>query len=306
MRKLVLLSLVLGLAIFGIGCGDDGGGGGGNGDGDGGAGNGDGGNGNNEFVDANEIGGCKLVDLVFAVDGSGSMTEELAAMSTDVFPNFATALRGVGGGLEDYRVGVLDACPTLANYHTRGASSANCNFESGEAWMTSASSNLDAEFACVGDIFLGDHDPNNGIGCDGNNDDEQPASAAAASMEPPFSTNENAGFLRSDALLVVVAITDEDEQPTPNRTAQEVYDRLVAVKGGDVKRMVFLGIGGASNCTGAYGDADQAQKLIDTTNLFIAQERGVFWDLCVGQLEDGLTEAMEVIEQACDELPPIP
>jgi hypothetical protein len=151
----------------------------------------------------------------------------------------------------------------------------------------------------VGDIYSGDQN------CSGSSDDEQPASAAAASMEPPYTTGPNAGFLRNDALLVVVAITDEDEQPIPVQSAAEVYDRLVAAKGGDVKRMVFLGIGGSQSCEGVYGSADQAQTLRELTDLFIAQNRGVFWDLCQGQLEDGLTEAMQVIEQACGEFPPV-
>jgi hypothetical protein len=241
--------------------------------------------------------GCKRVDLVIAVDNSSSMQEEKQAMRDDVFPAFATALLAVGGGLDDYRVGVLDACPDPASYHTRGAGG-ECNFASGQPWMESSSPDLVSEFQCVGDIYSGD------ANCSGSNDDEQPASAAAASMEAPYATGANAGFLRDDALLVVIAITDEDEQPTPAQSAAEVYDRLIAAKGGDVKRMVFLGIGGSQSCNGTYGSANQAQRLREVTDLFIAQGRGVFWDLCQGQLQDGLTEAMAVIEQACGEFPP--
>ena len=242
---------------------------------------------------------CRLVDLVIAVDGSSSMTEELVAMRDTVFPAFAQRLPMIGQGLDNFRVGTLDACPDPANYHTRGNSGA-CNFSSGQVWIDSSSPNLGAEFACVGDIYLGDQN------CTGNNDDEQPASAAAASLEPPNSTGPNLGFSRDDALLVIIAITDEDEQPTPDRTAQEVYDRIVADKGGDVRRVVFLGIGGSSSCAGAYGHADQAVKLRAITDLFIAHDRGVWWDLCAGNLEDGLDEAFQIISRACDELPPIP
>jgi hypothetical protein len=108
---------------------------------------------------------------------------------------------------------------------------------------------------------------------------------------------------------VIVAITDEDEQPAPvNQTAQEVFNRLVATKFNDPKRIVFLGIGGGQpgGCDGAYGQADEAIKLRQITDLFIAQDRGVWWDLCDGNLEDGLDEAFEIISRACDELPPIP
>jgi hypothetical protein len=101
--------------------------------------------------------------------------------------------------------------------------------------------------------------------------------------------------------LVAVGITDEDEQPTPAATAQQVYDRLVARKGGNAKRVVFLGIGGSAACSGVYGTAQQATKLKNITNLFAAQNRGVFWDLCNGHLEDGLAAADEKVQSACEE-----
>ena len=276
------------------------------GDGDGGGGgggNGDGGGGNGEFIDAAVPQSCKKIDLVFSVDPSGSMSQELAAMSSDVFPAFATALRTVGDGLEDYRVAVIDGCPTPANFHTRGQSNSDCGFESGEVWMDSASGALEDEFSCVGDIYKASD-------CSGDNDDEQPIGAAIASLSAPFSTGENAG------LLVVVTITDEDECPTfPNcndtsdTKATEIFDSLVAVKG-DVRKMVYLGIGGgAAGCpdsgaeAGAYGAADPAVLTNKISQLFVGEERGVTWDLCDGRLEDGLTEAIEVIEQACRDFP---
>jgi len=264
----------------------------------GGGGSGPGG-GNDEFVDGGLMAACRQVDVIIAVDGSGSMSEELVAMRDDVFPAFAQRLASIGQGLDDFRVGTIDACPDPASYHTRGAAG-ECNFAGGQVWIESSSPNMNAEFACVGDLFMGD------VGCSGSNDDEQPASAAAASLEAPYADTMNAGFSRPEALLVVVAITDEDEQPTgAARTPQQVYDRLVAAKGGDVRRMVFLGIGGGSDCEGVYGSADHAVDLRSITDLFIAQGRGVWWDLCDGRLEDGLEQAFTVIEQACDELPPI-
>ena len=113
-------------------------------------------------------------------------------MHMDVFPAMATRLLEIGGGLDDYRVGVLDACPDPASYHTLRANGSSCNFESGEVWMESSSTDLVGEFACVADLYLDD------INCSGSNDDEQPASAALTSMEPPWSTGANAGFRRTE------------------------------------------------------------------------------------------------------------
>jgi len=239
---------------------------------------------------------CRHIDLLISVDPSGSMGEELEAMRADVFPAFASALLAeVGGGLDDFRTATIDSCPRPANFHTRGAGG-ECGFESGQPWIESTSTDVRGEFACVGDIFTGDVD------CSGSNDDEQPASAAATALGEPWISMENAGFIREDALLVVVAITDEDETPVPDATTDEIFDRLVAVKG-DVRRMVLLGIGGSMSCSGTYGSADEARDLRIITDRFIAAERGVWWDLCVGRLEDGLTEALRVISQACEELP---
>ncbi len=255
-------------------------------------GNGDGNGGGN--TDANS---CRFVDVVIAVDGSISMDMELEAMRTTVFPAFAAQLGSIADGLDDFRIATLDGCPNPANFHTRGVNG-ECGFQGGNAWINSNSPSMNAEFACVGDIFLQD------VQCSGNNDDEQPSSAIITALESPWSDNENAGFLRPDALLVVIAITDEDEQSTVADSARTLYQRLVDLKGGDPEKIVFLGIGGNQQCTGAYGDADQARTLHQLTDLFIAENRGVWWDLCQGRLEDGLQDAFDIIQVACEEFSP--
>lgn len=242
---------------------------------------------------------CKHVDLIIAVDGSSSMTEELQAIRDEVFPAFADRLLEISGGIEDFRVATLDACPYPASFHTRGQIG-ECNFQGGNVWIESYSQNLRAEFACVGGLFQDDTE------CSGNNDDEQPSSAAAAALEREFGGGVNAGFSRPDALLVVVAITDEDEQPTDTATdAQTVHDRIVAAKGGDANRVVFLGIGGSRQCfQGAYGGAQEATVLRGISTAFGG--RGFFWDLCEGRLEEGLDQVFDIIDRACGELPPPP
>lgn len=243
---------------------------------------------------------CTRADVLFAIDASGSMKEEIQAMSGDVFPLFAQELHTIGQGLEDYRIGVIDACPMPASLHTRGASS-ECDFQGGNVWMESDSTTLTQEFSCVSDLYTADNADYPG-GCSGTgDDDERPAWAAYAALTPPFINEANAGFLRDDALLVIVAITDEDEETfAGDITPQEIFDNLVSIKG-DLDKMVFLGIAGATTCdTGSYGSALKADTLRAVTEMFIAEQRGVFWDLCTGRLEDGLAEAMAVIEATCN------
>lgn len=239
---------------------------------------------------------CKHVDVVFAVDNSGSTHLEKEDLRNDAFPGFAKGLRDIAGGLDDFRVGLVDGCSQSASLHTRGMSGP-CNFAGGNVWMESSAAHLDDEFRCVGDIDSRD------MLCSGNDDDEQPVTTATTALEPEWSGpgKPNAGFLRDDALLVVVALTDEDEQPVPQAGAQDVYNRLVAVKG-DVDRLAFVGIGGARDCQGDYGPAREARELKDVTKLFADHQRGVFWDLCRGDLDRGLGEALDTIESACEEL----
>jgi hypothetical protein len=262
---------------------------------------------------------CRHLDVVIAVDSSSSMNEEMAAMANEVFggPNgFANSLINISEGLDDYQVGTLPACPDPASFMITGEpagppnqdnGSVECNFESGERWIVGtalrAPADVRAEFECVGAIDRVEADDITAGNCTGNNDDEQPVNAAITALTDPAISGDNAGFLREDALLVVVAITDEDEQPIPNKNANELYDQRVGVKG-DVANVVFLGIGGGSDCTGPYGTANNAAKLHSVADLFIAQERGVWWDLCAGNLGDGLDQALEVIETACDEFDP--
>jgi hypothetical protein len=320
-RQVVFFFALL-LGPWAVGCGDDGGSGNDGEDSGGDAGNdgsGDAGDddADDDADDADDNDGsgdggpsgfaCKHLDLLFVVDPSGSMTDEMEAMGSEIFPAFAGALLTISEGVDDYQVGTIDACPLTATLHTRG-DGGECNFSSGEPWILGTPDrepvDVTSEFSCVGDLWI---DPPQSHGCNTENDeDEQVMSASISALTPPFITAENAGFLRDDAVLVVIAVTDEDEEivnGSGRTTAQEFYDDLVAAKG-DVKEMVFLGIGGGvpDGCTdGTYGAADPAQMLYDVTQLFVAEERGVWWDLCQGQLQDGLSEALEVIEQACDE-----
>jgi hypothetical protein len=311
MTRLPLL-LLLSLSSLSLACGDDGG----SADGD----SGDSGDSSDtgDSGDSGDNGGgggeaCKHLDIVVAVDSSGSMSEEMEAMADEVFggeDGFARALLDISGGIEDYRVATIDACPNPAVMHTRGAGG-ECNFASSERWIVgtpdSDAGEVTAEFECVGDIWTG------GQMCDDGDadEDEQPALAALRALNPPYIGGENAGFLRNNALLVVIAITDEDEElfgtgdfPTD---VEGLYDEYVALKGG-VNNMVFLGIGGGppDGCEpGTYGKALYAEQLHSLTNLFVAENRGVWWDLCDGRLGDGLAAAIEVIEDACDDFNPV-
>lgn len=246
--------------------------------------------------------GCRKVDTIISVDNSSSMTEEIEALAGPVFDSFPTTLLDVNNGLDDFQLAVIDACNTPPFFHDTGASGA-CDYSTGKNFMVSTSPDLLGEYQCATEFttagFMGQEDL-----CSGDNDDEQPSNTAADAVSAPAAMAENAGFVRDDAILFIVAITDEDEQPTPARTAQEIADTIIAAKG-TIDNVVFLGIGGDSECEGPYGGAEEADLLREVALIFAASNRGLFWDLCDGDLEGAFAAALQIVDGACEDFEPV-
>ncbi|MFO0634002.1 MAG: hypothetical protein U0168_14240 [Nannocystaceae bacterium] len=220
-----------------------------------------------------------------------------------MFDSFPTALLDVNNGLEDFHLGIIDACNNPPFLHDSGVGGF-CNYSSGKNFMVSSSPDLFEEYHCATDMteffggYMGMPDA-----CSGNDDNEQPANTAADVVSPPAVDEENDGFLRGDAVLFVVAITDEDEQPVPGQTAQQIADKLIDAKG-TIDNVVFLGIGGGSFCNGPYGSANDAVFMQEVADIFVQAGRGVSWDLCNGDLEGAFEAAIEVVDSACVQFQP--
>lgn len=249
--------------------------------------------------------GCKKVDVVISVDNSSSMAEEIAALQGPVFDSFPQTLLDVNDGLEDFQLGLVDACPKPAALQDEGEAG-SCGYSTGANYMVSSSPMLAAEFSCATELpFMAGWSGGADTCEDDLDDDEQPALTAASVVSAPFVDMANAGFLRDDAVLMIVAITDEDEALVDANDVTEIYDMLVAAKGGDVNAIAFLGVAGGSDCDGAYGSANDATAAQGLAQLFADQGRGMFWDLCQGQLEVGFETFIEgIVESACGDFVP--
>ena len=241
---------------------------------------------------------CKKVDVLIAIDNSGSMSEEIEALKGPVFDSFPETLLKVGNGLESFNLAVIDACNAPAAFHNWGKQG-NCNFSSGKNYMQSTSATLLEEYKCVMGLSPQGYNGSADL-CTGKNDDEQPGNTAAQALSSPAIDDYNQDFLREDAVLFVVAITDEDEQPSPGRSAAEIAQALIDAKG-SIDRVVFLGIGGAKACEGPYGDAEEAPVLAELAGIFAEQEHGLFWDLCEGSLEEAFQAGLQIVDNACDD-----
>jgi hypothetical protein len=166
-------------------------------------------------------------------------------------------------------------------------------------FMSDGDPELAGTFACVGEV---------GTFGDGN---EQPMAAMLQAVDDELGQGCNAGFLRDDAILVVTFITDEEDvNKSPGDPASWHAD-LVAAKGGNEDALVVLGLFGDTDqpdavCEPFDGEgedgAEAGPRLREFTTSF--GERGVLGSVCEEDYNPFFTEAVAIIDTACDEFVP--
>lgn len=298
------LHWMMGLVLV-AGCGAQGtrhgGSGGAGGTAGGGVGNGQGG-------DGQQAQGCSKMDILFVVDNSGSMSEEQANLAQN-FPKFIDVLNaymtGAGQPL-DYHVGLTTTSltdttpiplpiPIPVPPGDDGAlrNQASCGMT--RPWIERTDANAAQEFSCVAQV-----------GTDGSSH-EQPLGAAKLALTDRIADGKNAGFLRDDALLAIVLLTDEDDQsvdPANSSSAELPVESFImaydaAKKGHD--RWAAAIVAGPTACMSSFGSAEEAVRLED----FVAKsgKQAVFSSICDGDLAKSLDEALHAFQTACDSFP---
>jgi hypothetical protein len=267
--------------------------------------------------------GCKKVDLLFVIDNSGSMADEQINLVAS-FPAFIDGMRTQLAETMGYHVGVISSdvytgdtsCLPLQEgaliTATLGVDSSNATctpFVEGGRYMTEQD-DLESKFACAAQI---------GTSGDGN---ERPMQALQAAISSPLidAGGCNEGFLRDDAILVVVLITDEEDDHEIDGCMQlpqmgsageppEWFAGIVASKGGNEQAIVFLSLIGPTGadmcppldkCTGGIDGAEPSPRIVQLTDMFtygfigpICQPYGPFFE-----------EAIGAIKSACDDFVP--
>jgi hypothetical protein len=170
-------------------------------------------------------------DILFMVDDSSSMAP-LQSKLTAAFPEFMQVLEGLPGGLPNVHLGVvsssmgagrnpsIDHCPQGGDGGSFrsapvGATCASGQLNPGQRFishvngMSNYTGTLEDTFSCI--AALGDG------GCGFEHQFASVLRALGADGSPP--PPENAGFLRSDAYLLVVLITNEDDCSAPPDSA---------------------------------------------------------------------------------------
>ncbi len=245
-------------------------GGGGDGTGASGGGTGDGGS-TGSFGTGGGGGaesGCKKVDFLFVIDNSVSMNDEQDALVAS-FPGFMETIQSTITATSDYHTLVADTdawgrCntanpwtgetptnPTCNDYieatvfeecdrvrgagvvHPAGelASNMKCDVFGGNRYIVQDDPDAAATFACMAKVGTAGHPS------------ERPIEAIVGAVSPDLNGAEgcNAGFLRSDAVLVITFISD-DPNYEDTGTPQSWYDAVVAAKGGNAEAVVVLGL----------------------------------------------------------------
>ena len=273
--------------------------------------------------------GCDKVDLLFVIDDSASMSEEQDRL-TAAFPSFMQTINDelvVEKNLS-YHVGVVSAemggtmtCTPIIPLCAEGLRARlqntpdrlNCTDVPAGRWIENGPVNqVAAEFTCIASMTTGI----------GNTDtQEMPLEAARAAITDRISDSEsyNAGFLRSDALLVVVLITDENDQssinapenwglipPLQSTPVQGFYDAIVAAKGNEPSRLATVVISGDRNadCNGGSneGGADDAPRMHEWLDLVAPNS---YWtNICGNDYVQPLQEALDVISASCETFVP--
>ncbi|MEM6994504.1 MAG: hypothetical protein AAF721_28570 [Myxococcota bacterium] len=265
--------------------------------------------------------GCRQIDLLFAVDGTGSMVGEIQAIAgTQAFTQVVSTLAELNCGDIEYRIGLTN--DNDVGFLGMGANG-NPWFDSNEMTEMEIANAFNAATSGLGGPVQ------TPIGC------EHVLASAHDLLE-----GDTTGFLRDDALLVLVLITDVDDHgyydqmgfggfcdgflctQTPN-DIMTMHDSLVAMKGGDPEALAAIVVAGdpdvqqgsntcgqpATCCGVGLGECAQAHhapRLWDFASMQV-ENNGVTLNICDGeaQIPAAIEEALGTnIDLACQEFEP--
>jgi hypothetical protein len=276
-------------------------------DNDPGGGGDEGGSGGGEGGEPNQ--GCSKMDLLFVIDNSGSMMQEQTNLIAN-FPKFITVLEQSG---LDYRVAVTT---TARNYTfnimtTAGTFPVDLVGESGEMlkkgtmtkrWIDRGDPDVSGTFSTLANV-----------GTDGSGT-EMPLGAIRDAFEDRMQDGTNMGFRRSDALLGIVILTDEndcsyEQSVTFTDAGSEMcvammeppasYKTFLDQYTGNPTRWATAIIAGAGPgaCSSSFGGAQEATRLIEFRN--VIGTNAILSSICDGDLSIGLMQATMLFESAC-------
>jgi hypothetical protein len=264
-------------------------------------------------------GACDKIDILFVVDNSGSMEDEQVALAA-AFPQFATVIENYTnqtGQHIDYHIAITTTDitysqdvpifgPQVTPWNDGKFVTGNCagsGWPAGRLFLQKGDPNVSTAFSCATKVGT------MGSGL------EMPLEAAKEALIDRVPT-PNANFLRDDALLAIVMLTDENDCSTPN-LALGVFDtpcvnneavanyvtKLDALKSGHGRwaTAVIAIPPGAGACAG--DGSSENVRLKQFTDA--AGANGVFTNICSGNMAQSLMQAFDTFGLACENIPPV-
>jgi hypothetical protein len=239
---------------------------------------------------------CTTLDILVVVDNSDTMTEEQAKIAMALGPFVTLAQSELPGVMGSIHVGVLSTdAPELVT----STPTAQCTpYASGASWMAYGDT-LTTELACA--LALG-------VGGDA---DERPVQMTIEALAPEQIGlgGANQDFLREEGPLVVIFVTDEEDDFEPETEWGSSGDpadwvaAIAATKGGHEQDVVVLALVGTEkpNACPDYqwngvDGAEIAPRLAELTESF---PRHAVGDVCGAEYGTFLTGAVPQIVEAC-------
>lgn len=239
---------------------------------------------------------CTTVDILVVIDNSDTMTEEQAKLTTAIAPFVTLVQSQLPGVMGSIHVGVLSTdAPELVT----STPAATCvPYATGASWMAPGDT-LITELGCA-----------TALGVDGD-PDERPMQMISDALTPEMNgvDGANEGFLREDGPLVIVLVTDEEddyeeetEWGSPGDPADWI-EAVTAMKDGweqDVVVLSLIGTEKPNACPEFQWDgsegAEIAPRLREFTESF---PRNAVGDVCAAEYGTFLDGVVPQIVQAC-------
>ncbi len=243
--------------------------------------------------------GCSKVDFLFVIDNSSSMGPDQVNLVSN-FPAFIDGIQATLDTVDSYQVGVVttDAymynvpdCQVLSGLvvQTGGANSSNmmCGpYDDGYNFMTQ-NDDLDTAFSCAATV---------GSGGSGN---EQPQAALVGAVQRIHGGNGecNEGFIRDDALLVIVYVGNEnDNSPT---TPMASYDAVVEAKLDLPENVVVMSVTDFPGNPCGFGGSVEMAMFTDLWG-----KNGFKVPICEPDYGPYFDQAVAIIDVACENFTP--
>jgi hypothetical protein len=253
--------------------------------------------------------GCRNIDFLFVIDNSNSMEPQQQNL-LDSFPGFISAIQDTLVAVDSYHVGVMTSdayeanefgCNQLGALVTQTVTGPCGPFAEGHRFLTEQD-DLATAFQCIAQV-----------GTDGSFL-ERPVSALVAGVQPPLfgPGGCNEGFIRDDAILVVVIITEDPPYPDTPDDAHPLlpdigvwHDPVLAAKLDNPEAVVVIGVVPWGDltcvcpwcCPGGIGCMEPSPNLIDFVESFGTQ--GALASVCEPDYAPIFAATIDTIEATC-------